>query len=244
MSTPSSAAVQVWQINIRSLESNLSVAQCQYLTLAEQTKAQRIRHPLAQRNFIAGRTALRVLLGQATQQPPAELAFGTGPHGKPYLLDHPTVQFNLSHGGDWLAIALSHRHPLGVDLEPIRPRQNLPGLCRRYLSDRETQSVLAQPPDQASERFLSYWTCKEAYVKGLGVGLTQPLTTLDLTLALDPISRHPVPITQATGLDPGWQIYQWRPTPGYVAAIAIHHPQPMHPQPMTVTVEEIDPRSL
>lgn len=140
-----------------------------------------------------GRAVLRSRLSQVVGLLPSELAIGTGPHGKPGLISDPAVQFNLSHGGDWLVVALSIRHSLGVDLEPIQPRRNLPGLCRRYLSDREAHTVLAQPSRYQAEHFLRHCTCKEAYVKGLGIGLTQTLTTLDLTPSDRPLPPHPTP---------------------------------------------------
>lgn len=197
------------------------VPNLQALSPGEQAQANGIRHGRRRHSFLASRTLLRQWLSQVTGQPANCLTLATGPHGKPFLVDDPSLQFNLSHGGDGLAIVLRDRHPVGIDLEPIQPRQRLGQLCRRYLSQAEAQSVLALPADQAATQFLRHWTCKEAYVKGLGVGLTIPLNTVDLTLPVGPQPTEPDPIASAQGLEPGWQLYQWQPTPGYVAALAL-----------------------
>jgi len=191
------------------------------LSLAEQAQANGIRHAQRRRTFLAGRSLLRQWLSQVTGHPANRLTLGTGSHGKPFLVEDPSFQFNLSHGGNWLALVLSHRQAVGIDIEPIQPRRQLPQLCRRYLSEAESATVLSLPPDQASVQFLRYWTCKEAYVKGLGVGLIIPLNTVDLTLSSDRQPTEPQLIPSAPGLEPGWQIYQWQPTAGYVAALAL-----------------------
>jgi 4'-phosphopantetheinyl transferase len=193
----------------------------QVLSPAEQAQANDIRHKRRQQTFLAGRTLLRQWLSQVTGYPANRLTLGTGFHGKPFLVEDPSLQFNLSHGGDWLALVLSHRQAVGIDIEPIQPRRQLPQLCRRCLSEAESATVLSLPMDQASVQFLRYWTCKEAYVKGLGVGLTIPLNTVDLTLSSDRQPTEPQLIPSALGLEPGWQIYPWQPTAGYVAALAL-----------------------
>lgn len=220
---PSAPAAQAWRVadSVVMVTPLATVApNLQALSPAEQAQADRIRHGQRQHTFLASRTLLRQWLSQVTGQPANRLTLGTGPHGKPFLVEDPSLQFNLSHGGGGLAIVLSDRQAVGIDIEPIQPRQRLTQLCRRYLSENESQSVMALPSDQAATQFLRYWTCKEAYVKGLGVGLTIPLNTVNLTLP-DPQSAEPQWIQPAQGLEPDWRIYQWQPTAGYVAALAL-----------------------
>ncbi len=194
------------------------------LSPAEQTQANRIQHEQQRRTFLASRTLLRQWLSQVTGQPADSLTLSTGPHGKPFLVKDSGLQFNLSHGGDWLMLGLSDRQTVGIDIEPIRPRRQLPQLCRRYLNETESRTVLSLPQDQAPTQFLRYWTCKEAYVKGLGVGLTMPLNAVALTLSSNSQSPEPERVESTQGLEAGWQIYQWQPTSGYVAALALQDP--------------------
>lgn len=216
-------SARVWQVadSVVMMTPLAAVtADPQGLSPAEQTQANGIHHKQRRQTFLASRTLLRQWLSQVTGHPANRLTLDTGNHGKPFLVEDPSLQFNLSHGGDWLALVLRDRHAVGIDIEPLQPRRQLPQLCRRYLSEGESSTVLSLPPEQASVQFLRYWTCKEAYVKGLGVGLTIPLNTVSLILP-DPQSTEPQWIPSAQGLEPGWQIYQWQPTAGYVAALAL-----------------------
>ena len=65
-----------------------------------------------------------------------EVAFGA--HGKPYLKDRQSPQFNLSHAGSIAVLALSER-PVGVDIERCRTFRD--ALLRRVFSPEELQNV-------------------------------------------------------------------------------------------------------
>ena len=45
---------------------------------------------------------------------------GEGKHGKPFLLEHPQIQFNISHCKNAVLCGIGSK-PLGVDVETIRP---------------------------------------------------------------------------------------------------------------------------
>ena len=65
---------------------------------------------------------IRQLLGTYLGQDPAGLDFRRDAHGKPRLAGGE-LEFNLSHSGSALMLAVCRRHAVGVDLEiPRRPR--------------------------------------------------------------------------------------------------------------------------
>jgi len=78
----------------------------------------------------------------------------------------------------------------------------------------------ALPPDVQQQAFFRCWTCKEAYIKARGEGLSLPLDQLDVSL---------VPGEPATVLDtqpdppeaPRWSFQELTAAPGYVAALAV-----------------------
>jgi 4'-phosphopantetheinyl transferase len=112
---------------------------------------------------------------------------------------------------------------IGVDIEALRPLSLLPGLCHRCLTPAETETVLALPNPQADHRFLRYWTGKEACLKALGLGITDSLQSLELTLGYEELTTALVPVTVSAPTlpeHPG-QLYQWQPEPGFLAAVAV-----------------------
>ncbi len=261
--------VHVWMIPLTEDSSADLEALATCLSASERGKLQRLSRPAGRQAFLVSRGALRHILGGYLQQPPKAFDFTYGPQGKPALkLTHPTVQhrhdspsrsleFNLSHSGDWVVIALCQGRAIGVDIELVRLLSQLPSLCQRCLTPAETATVQGLEPTQANLRFLQYWTGKEAYLKALGLGLTASMTSVELAIPPGAIAPQPAPITPGPLHDQGWHIYQWQPSPAYIAAIAVQtsdlttHPQIRlyqttakqlihddHPQPTGLPVPE------
>ena len=88
--------------------------------------------------------------------------------GKPFFPHWPDLHFNLSHSGG-LALCGVGEHPLGVDVERVRPRRE--GLARYVLSEEEYAWFTLRGGDWGS--LYTLWTLKEARVKCTGAGLRQ-----------------------------------------------------------------------
>lgn len=182
----------------------------------------------AQRQFALSRGCLRDLLSRYIDQSPTSLTFTYGPRGKPALNPGQSDQalaFNLSHSGQWLLVGVSiapEIRAIGVDIEVLRSVKHLPGLCRRYLTTTEAETVLALGSPQADHRFLRYWTGKEACLKSLGLGIADSMQTLELSLPPEEPAWTPAQIAVATDLpERSGQLYQWQPEANYLAAIAV-----------------------
>lgn len=93
--------------------------------------------------------------------------------GKPYLPDAPNFHFNLTHSGDFVAIAYGSS-PVGIDIEQIRPDGFRPEIARRFFTPAE-QEFSATP-----EKFFQIWSMKESYLKCLGTGLAYPMQSVDV----------------------------------------------------------------
>ncbi|MGF1566910.1 MAG: 4'-phosphopantetheinyl transferase family protein [Nodosilinea sp.] len=240
-------AVHIWAIATAALDQPSLEDLAQGLAAQELAKLQALTHPLSRRNFLVSRGCLRYLLSHYSSQPRHSLGIDYGSHGKPELKPgdrdpgsdsnpwRTALQFNLSHSGNWLVIALSPGLPLGVDVEQVRPLSRLPQLCQRCLTPAEAQSVLSQPPAQADQRFLQYWTSKEAYTKALGLGLRFPLNQIELVIEPGPPVMVPVPviIRSHPGNGSHWWVCQWQLAPNYLAALAVKLRSPgLEPPPL------------
>ncbi|MFV7562866.1 4'-phosphopantetheinyl transferase family protein [Aeromonas sp. PS2Canimalfood6] len=133
-----------------------------------------IRQPGRQREYLLGRVLLRRLLAERLHCPAGSLAFHIGEHGKPMLCNHHW-QFNLSHSGDWLVLALCREGPLGVDIEMgLRRRPILP-LAKRFYAPSEYQWLNALPREEQHSAFYRLWSRKEAVLKAHGDGISAGL---------------------------------------------------------------------
>lgn len=133
-----------------------------------------IRQPGRQREYLLGRVLLRRLLAERLHCPAGSLAFHIGEHGKPMLCNHHW-QFNLSHSGDWLAIALCASGPLGVDIEMGQRRRQILPLAHRFYAQSEYEWQLALPEAEQESAFYRLWSRKEAVLKAHGAGIAAGL---------------------------------------------------------------------
>ena len=131
------------------------------------------------------------------------------PGGMPYLTDHPSLNFNLSHSGG-LALCALDAAPVGVDIQVIKPLR--PALPRRVCSPEELDWLEAQPDLWSS--FALLWARKESRVKESGQGLTVSI----------PGIRVPLPSEAPVQLDGLW--FRAFTGPNWAAAICGHSQPP------------------
>ncbi|MEA5448904.1 4'-phosphopantetheinyl transferase superfamily protein [Leptolyngbya sp. CCNP1308] len=229
----SSPTVDLWLLSTEPLKTTVQAALKACLAPTELAQLQHIHWPAAQRQFLISRGCLRYLLSRYTGQTPAALTFAYGPKGKPELSPDggktfPLPRFNLSHSGQRLLVAISTAdevNAIGVDIETLRPVKHLSGLCRRYLTAAEANTVLALPHPEADHQFLRYWTGKEACLKALGLGIADAIQTLELILETPKLTSVPtLAKVVCRGAEHPGQLYQWQLEPGYMGAIAVQAP--------------------
>jgi phosphopantetheinyl transferase len=147
------------------------------LSRAEIEKSGRFHFDKDRRAFIAARGTLRRKAGTLLGIPPGDLEIATGPFGKPYLQEAGAgVQFNVSHSGNWVALALHENdQPLGIDVEWVNPGFDYSQVVAHYFTPKE-QARIATARD-----FYRFWTMKEAILKITGIGLVNQINRLDLS---------------------------------------------------------------
>lgn len=94
-------------------------------------------------------------------------------HGKPSIIGHPEIYFNLSHCKEAAICAISNQ-PIGIDVESIREyKENLV----HYTMNDEEIKVIESSADPASA-FIRLWTMKEATTKLIGTGISNDMKTV------------------------------------------------------------------
>ncbi|RTR39229.1 4'-phosphopantetheinyl transferase superfamily protein [Shewanella canadensis] len=126
---------------------------------------------------------------------PGDWRFQYGEKGKPSLVPEQRemtgLEFNISHSGDWLVIAvikqswyesgslgarsMAENVELGVDIERYRTSTNIYPILNHYFTQDESESLLALDEHEQRERFFDLWALKESYIKAKGLGLALSL---------------------------------------------------------------------
>lgn len=129
-----------------------------------------------------------------------------GPHGRPSV-DDSYVRFSLSHSSPMVLLALSSTS-VGVDIERVPEPQTVTDVAR-MLHPKETAELQALDETTRPLAFARVWTRKEAYLKGLGTGLTG-----DLSRDYLGTGAHPADAPD------GWSITDVTAPGGFAAAVA------------------------
>ncbi|MCX5442020.1 4'-phosphopantetheinyl transferase superfamily protein [Streptomyces sp. NBC_00056] len=131
--------------------------------------------------YLAAHISLRRLLGACLATSPGNLRFTRepcpqcgGPHGRPALPGpHPPLHFSLSHCEGLVLIGVAGS-PVGVDAERV-PDPGTVGDLVKVLHPAERADLAALPAEARAAAFCRVWSRKEAYLKGVGVGLGRAL---------------------------------------------------------------------
>ncbi|MFJ9175480.1 4'-phosphopantetheinyl transferase family protein [Streptomyces sp. NPDC102360] len=166
--------------------------------------------------YIAAHLALRGILGERLGRAPSDVRFTRlacpgcgGPHGRPALADTPGPHFSLSHSGDLALVALAPA-PVGADVEEL-PSAEVAEELTAVLHPRERAELAALAgPEERRLAVARAWVRKEAYLKGLGTGLSRG-TDRDYVGAL----------ADSPGAPDGWSLRDVPMPEGYTAAVAL-----------------------
>ncbi|SHK91054.1 4'-phosphopantetheinyl transferase family protein [Rhodothermus profundi] len=137
-----------------------------WLSAAERQRLDAFRQAQRRRAFLLGRAAARQLLATRLGIPPDRVPLVAQPDEPPQV-PGTGLFVSIAHAED-MALAAAAPHPVGVDLERLRPRP--PELCR-YVLHPEEYPVLQQFKTDPGQAIVWCWAFKEAVLKGMGVGL-------------------------------------------------------------------------
>ena len=174
--------VHVWQFCLEQEDGLLDQFR-RTLEPEERDRAGRFHFERLQRHFVAGRGFLRYVLGRYLEVGPEELRFAYNNYGKPSLAGEQSLQFNMSHSHEVGLVAVTRDAALGVDVEHIRADFASEEIAMRFFSPLEVETFSSLPKEERVAAFFRCWARKEAYIKAIGKGLSQPLDGFDVTLA-------------------------------------------------------------
>ena len=219
---PHSLSLQVGQVHVWRicLEQEDEFLERFRRTLApeELDRAGRFRFERLQRHFIASRGFLRDVLARYLPQKPADLRFNYNDYGKPSLAGEHSLEFNMSHSHDVGLVAVTRDAAVGVDVEHIRADFASDEIARRFFSRLEVEIFNSLPQHEQVAAFFRCWSRKEAYIKAIGKGLSQPLDGFDVTLAP---SEPPALLRAGDDDTRTWSFSDIDIGPDYASALAV-----------------------
>lgn len=219
-SWPAAGAVQVFVADTRTFAAHperLDQAMV-WMTDDERVRAGKFRHETDRLMFALGRLMARTLVGRALEVDPSAWPWREGPHGRPEIAQPGTnLHFNLSHSAGLVMCAIGRGRAVGVDVEDLARRAPDPAIVPRYCSPAEADDV-RRHGDRWRDRFLTYWTLKEAYLKARGLGISVPLS--DITFLVDARGARIGFERSLAGTDDRWAFHLLQLGARHLAAVA------------------------
>lgn len=175
----------------------------------ESEQVGRFRFSEDRMRYIAGKVVVRLLLKRYLDV--ETIDFSVSERGKPYhkkIAGKQTVDFNISHSGEFILAGFAVGMDIGVDVQEMAGCPDYWEIAGNFYTEEEAEDVIKE----GSALFFQYWAAKEAYVKALGIGLGR---------GMDFFSVRNGEIIEKGRNDQGWFLYPVR-IKGYAAYVAVH----------------------
>ena len=208
--------IHAWRVDLKANRERVSQL-AEQLAPDELARASRFVFQRDQRRYIVARATLRSLLAAYTGESAAEIQFGYGSHGKPYLRgtqEGERVVFNISHSSDLALFVVSRGMEIGVDVEYIATDIEVEEIANSFFSEQETSVIRSLPAPRRCELFFRLWTRKEAFVKARGQGLSIPIREFDFSRIPAGAGLHPF-----RALGESWWLCGLEPEDEFAAAL-------------------------
>jgi len=174
-------------------------------------------------HYIAGRGLLRTIISSYLELEPSQIEFAYGPNGKPALkpgLVDRAFEFNLSHSKDRALYAFNWDCRIGVDIEYMIPMADMDNFAEQFFTTRESEWINSLAREQKKDAFFKTWTCKEAFLKANGNGLTVPINQVEISLTTVGTAEL-ISVGGDQEQTARWRLEMLNPFPGYQAALAV-----------------------
>jgi 4'-phosphopantetheinyl transferase len=234
--------VDVWLASLSNVSSSEAFAYLQLLSEPEQAQWQRFKVEDARLQYLVTRALVRTTLSRYADVPAQTWQFETNAYGRPHISQPQAsrnLRFNLSNTTGLVACAVSMDCEIGIDVENITRTVDTDAVAPSVFAPAELADFREATLEDRRDRFFSYWTLKESYIKARRMGLSLPLDAFWFELGgKSPLLRV---TDRCPDIPDRWRFYQHAPTDEHVAAVAVAAPQGVEP---SVHLRWVKPMSL
>jgi 4'-phosphopantetheinyl transferase len=214
--------VHVWLIRPDQITSNdLLQAYERLLSPEETAQRSRLRFESDRNRYLVAHALVRTTLSAYVDIDPSAWRFVRNEFGRPepFLNQKTSLRFNLSRTAGLIACAVTRKADLGVDVEDLQRIDDPMALARQAFAASEVADLESLSAAEQRVRFFEYWTLKESWLKGRGVGLSEPLDRA--AFRWGNADARPQLQEWVSRANPGWQFRVSRPTSRHVMAVAV-----------------------
>ncbi|PKA96764.1 4'-phosphopantetheinyl transferase [Flavobacteriaceae bacterium MAR_2009_75] len=209
--------VHIWYFDVEEFEKDLDFYN-NYLSTEELLRSQRFKFEKDRKINVLARSSLRILSGKYLGCEPEKIKIAYEEFDKPYLVDYPDFKFNVSHSGQYVALAFVKNFKCGVDIERIKNDFDVLEIADNFFSPSEIEQLHNVPKNQLFIAFYRLWTRKESFIKAKGSGLSFPLSSFSVSLDKN---AHLLSTDWDSDEKHRWSMTSFEPAPGYQGALSV-----------------------
>jgi 4'-phosphopantetheinyl transferase len=222
--------IDVWLTSLDGVSSELKFSYLQFLSESERARWEQFAADDARLQYLVSRALVRSTLSRYAEVLEYAWEFETNRYGRPHVSQPQAgrgILFNVSNTTGLVACVVARDCDIGIDVENIMRAFDVDALAPAVFAPFELADLRQSPPQDRRERFYSYWTLKEAYIKGRGMGLSLPLDAFWFDLngsspRLNVTDRCP-------DIPERWRFHRYAPTPEHRMAVAVAAPRGTEP---------------
>jgi 4'-phosphopantetheinyl transferase len=158
-----------------------------WLNPDEQGRFQAYRFQKDKDLFVARRGLAREIVGRLTHQPAERIDIQSLSSGNLYATmasQRLDLRLSVSKTKGWIACGACWEQCLGIDIEAVRPLEELDQLVSLHLTDCEKIAWNNLASCHQLDRYYRLWVVKEATLKAIGLGLQTPTTCIECVSAI------------------------------------------------------------
>lgn len=193
------------------------------LSPQERERYQRFYFDKDRHLFLVSHALVRKVLSSYIDIEPSVWQFSGNEFGRPEIASPNlplSLRFNLTHTPGLAACVVTLDTDCGIDAEELRARGDQTGIAEKMFAAAEQAELKQLEGREFLERFLTYWTLREAYCKALGVGIAH--SKKDYSFELESNGRYGIRFEpQSSGSGGRWHFTLLRPGADHMVAVAI-----------------------
>jgi 4'-phosphopantetheinyl transferase len=210
--------VHVWQAHLSTVPLEFEDIAA-FLPKHELEQARSRWIPSVKDRYEISRIFLRTTLSSYLGINATDIAFELSQFGKPYIAKSD-LEFNLTHSGNLALLAVASRRGIGIDVEQVSTDPPVLDIARRFFSTDECVALEALPSDLLLPAFYATWTRKEAFLKGVGLGIAGHLAQFAVSVSpLEPAAV--LRVDWEPSLADRWDLYDLEVDEGYCSCLAV-----------------------
>lgn len=172
--------MEIYAVKISDISEDKLKELCLLIDSEKKCKIEKFVNKKDKIRAVIGEILIRTIIVEKLKIDNKYIRFNKNQYGKPYLKEYPNFNFNISHSGEYVLLAIDNKS-IGVDVEEVKPIE-CEEIAKNFFTVKEFDYIINQDMKFKLDKFYEIWILKESYIKCCGRGLSIPLKSFSIEI--------------------------------------------------------------